>query len=77
MTLQQILDKRKAGHHRNLGRLQLDQVTESYAAIRGREQQVLEGLRERGLATDQINGVGPRNRKKNAYMDAAKEAFGE
>jgi len=71
------LDKRKAGHHRNLGDLQLDQVTDSYPAIRGREQQVLESLRKQGLASDQINGVGPRNKKKDFYMDAAKKAFGE
>lgn len=77
MTPQQILDRRKAGHHRNLGELELDQVTDSYSAIRGREQQVLESLREQGLATDQINGVGPRNKKKDSYMDAAKEEFGE
>lgn len=77
MTPQQILDKRKAGHHRNLGDLQLDQVTDSYPAIRGREQQVLESLREQGLATDQINGVGPRNKRKDLYMEAAKKTFGE
>jgi RHS repeat-associated protein len=78
MTPQQILDRRKAGHHRNLGDLQLDQVTDSYPAIRGREQQVLESLRQQGLATDQINGVGPRNKNnKDFYMDAAKKAFGE
>ncbi|EGA68243.1 hypothetical protein VISI1226_03970 [Vibrio sinaloensis DSM 21326] len=77
MTPQQILDKRKAGHHRNLGDLQLDQVTDSYPAIRGREQQVLESLRKQGLATDQINGVGPRNKKKDLYMEAAKKTFGE
>ncbi|MFT6193356.1 MAG: hypothetical protein ACJASU_000251 [Cognaticolwellia sp.] len=44
MTSQQILDNRKAGHHRNLGNLQLDQVTDFYPAIRGREQQVLDSL---------------------------------
>ena len=36
-TPQQILNRRKAGHHRNLGDLELDQMSESYAAIRGRE----------------------------------------
>jgi RHS repeat-associated protein len=37
MTPLQILRKREAGHHRNLGPLQLDKVTDSYPAIRGRE----------------------------------------
>jgi len=64
-------------HHRNLGDLKLDEVTDSYPAIRGREQQLLESLRKRGLATDQINGVGPRNKNEDIYMDAAKEQFGD
>ena len=42
-----------------------------------KEQQVLESLRKRGLATDQINGVGPRNKNKDIYMDAAKKQFGD
>lgn len=75
--VQDILDRRKAGHHRNLGPLQLDQVTDSYAAIRGREHQVFEALKERGLATDQINPVSPRNKRRQEYFEEAKKRFGE
>ena len=76
MSPQQILNKRKAGHHRNLGELQLDKVSNSYEVIRGREQQVIESLRKQGIGTDQINGIGPNNKKKDIYMNAANKAFG-
>lgn len=76
-TPQQILNRRKAGHHRNLGDLELDQVTESYATIRGREHLVWEKLRKQGLATDQLNPISPRNKKKEHYIRSAIEAFGE
>lgn len=76
-TPQQILNRRKAGHHRNLGDLELDQVTESYPAIRGREHLVREKLREQGLATNQHNPISPRNKKKEQYIQSAIEEFGE
>ena len=76
-TPQQILNRRKAGHHRNLGDLELDQVTESYAAIRGREHLVREKLKELGLATDELNPISPRNRRKTHYIQSAIEEFGE
>ncbi|KZN60870.1 RHS repeat-associated core domain-containing protein [Pseudoalteromonas luteoviolacea] len=76
MTEQQILDKRAAGHHRNLSPLKTDKVTTSYPAIRGREQQVIDALKEAGIGTKQINGVGPRNKKAAFYREAADKEFG-
>ena len=76
-TPQQILNRRKAGHHRNLGDLEFDQVTESYHAIRGREHLVWERLREQGLSTDQINPISSRNKNKEKYIQATIKEFGE
>jgi RHS repeat-associated protein len=77
MTPRTILDRRKAGHHRNLGELQIDKVSDSYEAIRGREHLVREKLIELGKSTDQINPIGPRNKKKSKYINKAIEEFGD
>jgi hypothetical protein len=76
MTPQEILDRREAGHHRNLGPLQIDQLTDSYPAARGREHQVFEALKAKGLATDQINPVSPRNKRRFEYFRKSEEEFG-
>jgi hypothetical protein len=64
-----ILAKRKSNHHRsNLGPLVSIFETSSYAAVRGAEHILKEKL---GTA-DQINPVGPRNERRQDYLDCAK-----
>jgi RHS repeat-associated protein len=75
-TPEQILNRRKAGHHRNLGPLELDDVTSSYRAVRGREHLVRQRLERLGLGTDQINPIGPRNKRKLTYLKTAIKEFG-
>jgi len=73
-----------AGHHMNdkgFGPAQLDKSSSNPAAIRGREQQLIEangGAKSmRGTSGNKINGVGPKNPQAGAYRDAANMEFGQ
>ncbi|WP_330221590.1 RHS repeat-associated core domain-containing protein, partial [Bacteroides fragilis] len=77
MSTQQILNKRKSNHHRNLGELVPVFETNSYEAVRGGEHYYITETRKSGKAADQINGIANRNFGKNGkklkgdiYMDA-------
>ncbi len=63
-----ILKRRQAGHHRNVGPLQEVFTTDSYAAVRGAEHLA----RAKYSTVDQINPVGPNNPRKDDYLDCAK-----
>jgi hypothetical protein len=59
----------------------LDKSSTNPDAIRGREQQNIDasgGARKGGgTSSNEINGVSPKNPKKNNYMSAAQGEFGE
>jgi RHS repeat-associated protein len=79
-TPQQNLARRDSSHARNLagfGPAKLDQSSTNKAAIRGREQQLIDKNRQQGTAAKQINGISPRNKNRQRYLDAATKAFGE
>ena len=76
--------RRDANHHMNeKGYLpaQLDQTSTNYNAIRGREQMLIDANGHAqsvgGTSGNAINGIGPNNKKKEIYINAAKELFGE
>lgn len=60
---------------------QLDQTSTNYNAIRGREQMLIDANGHAqsvgGTSGNAINGIGPNNKKKEIYINAAKELFGE
>jgi uncharacterized protein RhaS with RHS repeats len=70
MSVDQILNKRHANHHRNLEPLQSVYETDNYKAVRGGEQAYIEKTRAAGEATDQINGISPRKANKKGYETA-------
>jgi hypothetical protein len=73
------LASRDVGHAYNdvgFGPAQLDQSSESYAAIRGREQQLIEHYRDLGISANKINGVSPANANLDWYLGSALEQFG-
>jgi hypothetical protein len=57
----------------DLGPSRLDKSSSSYAAIRGREQQLTDGFREHGISANKINGISPRNRLLEEFFRAAEE----
>lgn len=63
-----ILNRRLAGHHRNVKHLERIFETESYAAVRGAEQ----ALMKKYSTVKQINGIGPKNKNGDNYKDCAK-----
>ena len=65
---QAILKRRQSGHHRNVGPLQVVFETDSYPAVRGAEQI----YRDKYSTSTQINSIGPKNERKDDYMDCAK-----
>lgn len=72
--------KRDQNHHRNkdgFGPAKLDRSSSNKDAIRGREQQQIEKHRRAGNAADQINGISPKNPKREHYLNEAKKEFGE
>ncbi len=60
---------------------QLDKTSTDYNAIRGREQMLIDangGAKSvGGTSGNAINGIGPNNKKKGIYINAAMELFGE
>lgn len=75
---------RDRNHHMNAkgyGPAQLDKSSSSYAAIRGREQMLIDknGRAQSmgGTSGNVINGIGKNNVKREDYINAAKEEFGE
>ncbi len=80
---EQNIARRDAGHHMNregYGPAVLDKSSSNSAAIRGREQQVIEasgGARSMGgTSGNLINGISPRNPRKGYYLDQARNEFG-
>ncbi len=79
-TPQENVAKRERNHHRNkdgFGPAKLDKSSKNRAAIRGREQQLIDYYRKRRKAADQINGISPRNKKRAKYLREAEKAFGK
>jgi hypothetical protein len=59
------------------GRATLDESSGNYAAIRGREQQLIDYYRSEGLLANRINGVSARNPDRDLFMDSAQRLFGD
>ena len=83
-TPEQNLARRDAGHHmtdQGFGPAQLDKSSGNKAAIRGREQQLIEangGAKSGGgTSGNAINGISPSNPKGAGYIKAANKEFGE
>jgi hypothetical protein len=79
-STQKILDRRQSGHAaaakkgigmsgtRILGPLQSVFVTDSYSAVRGAEHL----MKDQHSTVKQINPIGPKNQRKDDYVDCAK-----
>lgn len=70
---------RDASHAYNdfgFGPAELDQTSDSYAAIRGREQQLIEYYQDQGISANKINGISPTNPNGPGYLQTANNAFG-
>jgi hypothetical protein len=83
MTPEEIVARRDAGHHMNdkdFGPAVLDRSSSNGAAIRGREQQLIEangGARSTGgTSGNAINGISPTNKKGSYYRSEADREFG-
>ena len=74
-----IMKKRDSSHHKNkegfeLGEIDKTSINED--AIRGREQMLIEHLRDKNVCANQRNSISPRNKKRNKYLKAAVKLFG-
>jgi hypothetical protein len=74
--------RRDAGHHMNekgFGPAELDETSPNPLAIRGREQQLIErngGAQSMGgTSGNAINGISPKNPRREQYLQAADEEF--
>jgi len=58
----------------------LDKSSANRAAIRGREQQVIDSIggakSTGGTSGNRINGISPNNPKRDIYLDQARREFG-
>ena len=73
------LARRDASHAYNglgFGPGQLEQSSESYAAIRGQEQQLIEQYQDMGISANKINGISPTNPNRDWYLRSAEQEFG-
>jgi len=76
-----IVRKRDFGHHmkaKGYGDAVLLQeyTTNSYSAIRGSEQALINRYFNLGIGGNAINGISPNNKNKSVYIESAVEAFG-
>ena len=79
-TPRENIARRDSSHSRNkegFGPAKLDQSSTNKAAVRGREQQLIDRNRQQGTAAKQINGISQRNRNRQKYLDAAGKEFGK
>ena len=83
-TPQQNVANRDKNHHMNdkgFGPAKLDKSSSNYAAIRGREQQGIEGnggaKSTKGTSGNSINGISQKNPKKDYYMQECIKEFGK
>lgn len=75
----QIMKKRDSSHLMNNKGYNAGEIEETSAngdAIRGREQMLIEKLRKDGISGNERNGISPRNKKRNKYLQAALKLFG-
>lgn len=75
-----VLQKRDAGHHMNsqgYGPAQLDRTSGNKSAIRGREQQLIDKHKAEGRSGNAINGISPRNKKRDRYIAESEKEFGK
>lgn len=82
-SIGKVLEKRDSHHHKNednFGPAILDEFSEDKDAIRGREQMLIEhyggAQSQGGTSGNKINGISPKNTKKNSYISAAIKLFG-
>lgn len=79
-TPQSILAKRENGHHmdaKGYDPARIDRTSSNSAAIRGREQQLIEKHKAEGRSGNAINGIGPKNPKREHYLSEAEKEFGK
>ncbi len=77
---EEIRKKRDNSHHKNqegYGESEIDEISTNSDAIRGREQMLIEYLQKKGICGNQRNGISETNDKKEQYLEAAKNEFGE
>ena len=74
-----IMIKRDSVHHKNedgFTKGEIDEISFNEDAIRGREQNMIDYLNEKGICENKRNGIGIRNKKRNRYLQAALKLFG-
>lgn len=81
-TPEQNVARRDANHHvsdEGFGPAVLDKSSTNRAAIRGREQQLIDahgGAKSMGgTSGNKINGISPKNPKRNNYLNQANKEF--
>jgi RHS repeat-associated protein len=73
------LARRDGGHAYNdlgFGPARLDRSSVNPAAIRGREQQLIQSFRDQGISANKINGISPTNPNGPFYLRSATDVFG-
>ena len=75
--------RRDAGHHKNATHTAavIDKSSTNPGAIRGREQQVMDAnggaASSGGVSGNAINGISPKNPRRDEYLMSANKEFGE
>lgn len=77
---QKILARRDSSHHMNkagYGPAEIDKTSPNKDAIRGREQAQIDKYRQAGKSGNAINGISPKNPKRNHYLSESEKEFGK
>ncbi len=75
-----IRKRRNNNHHRNkdnFGKAVIDRISTDYNAIRGREDMMIRRTKELGISGNKYNGISIRNKKRQVYLNAAINLFGD
>lgn len=83
-TPEQNVANRDRNHHMNdkgFGPAVLDESSDNYDAIRGREQNLIDkhgGAKKKGgKSGNEISGIADKNKKRSLYLEESKKEFGE
>ncbi len=74
-----IMKKRDSSHHKNKDGFDvgfIDKISFDSDAIRGREQNLIDNAKEKGICGNVRNSISPRNKKRKRYLNAALKTFG-
>ena len=79
-SVNKIKRRRDSSHHKNkesFGQSEIDKISTAYNATKGREDMLIRKAKKEGFSGNKNNGISKRNKKREQYLNAAIDLFGD